>query len=206
MGRPGSVGRGVEVPGDMRTESKRGEGSRPPCDGWRDDPFGRFESRHFFIGEPTSLVRQGSREGLDPVGPLLAGEGEEPLFAHLAPRLSLELDRVLALAAEHGRRAPPPPVLPAAPNGARSPAVALGERAPAWPLDVEVGQARTLGTTTFLPPSQWRPCAQRQAPTASDHRWTTDMGRYASRIAGGAAVVAITASVVHVLRAPLATD
>ena len=34
---------------------------------WRPDPFGRFELRRFFLGSPTSLVRDGSMEHYDPV-------------------------------------------------------------------------------------------------------------------------------------------
>ena len=190
----------------MRTESRRGDGSSPLRDDWRDDPFGRFELRHFFIGEPTSLVRQGSSEGLDPVGPLLAGEGEEPLFAHLAPRLSLEPDRVMALVAEHGIATRIPPVLPAAPIVPPASRVMASEPAPAWPLDAEFGQTGTFGTTTYLPPAQWRARTERPAATATDHRWTPEAARYAATIAGGAAVVAMAVSVVHVRRAPLPTD
>jgi hypothetical protein len=36
---------------------------------WRPDPFGRFELRRFFLGSPTSLVRDGSIEHYDPVLP-----------------------------------------------------------------------------------------------------------------------------------------
>lgn len=38
---------------------------------WRPDPFGRFEERHFFLGRPTSLVRNGDVESFDEVGLLL---------------------------------------------------------------------------------------------------------------------------------------
>jgi hypothetical protein len=36
---------------------------------WRPDPFGRFDLRRFFLGSPTSLVRDGSIEHYDPVLP-----------------------------------------------------------------------------------------------------------------------------------------
>ena len=32
---------------------------------WRPDPFGRFESRRFFLGQPTSLVKNGDIVGYD---------------------------------------------------------------------------------------------------------------------------------------------
>jgi len=34
---------------------------------WRPDPFGHFELRRFFLGNPTSLVRDGATERYDPV-------------------------------------------------------------------------------------------------------------------------------------------
>ncbi|MHB8681860.1 MAG: hypothetical protein ACYDA2_07180 [Acidimicrobiales bacterium] len=39
---------------------------------WRADPFGRHELRQFFLGEPTSLVRDGAVDGYDPVGRLVS--------------------------------------------------------------------------------------------------------------------------------------
>ena len=36
---------------------------------WRPDPFGRFEQRRFFLGSPTSLVKDDSTERYDPVLP-----------------------------------------------------------------------------------------------------------------------------------------
>jgi hypothetical protein len=36
---------------------------------WRPDPFGRFEQRRFFLGSPTSLVKDGSDERYDPYFP-----------------------------------------------------------------------------------------------------------------------------------------
>ena len=39
---------------------------------WRPDPFGRFEFRRFFLGSPTSLVKDGSTERYDPFFPGVA--------------------------------------------------------------------------------------------------------------------------------------
>jgi hypothetical protein len=52
-----------------------GTGAEPAFDAWLPDPFGRHEHRHFFLGQPTSLVRDGDTESYDPVGPLLAAAG-----------------------------------------------------------------------------------------------------------------------------------
>jgi len=39
---------------------------------WRPDPFGRSELRRFFLGSPTSLVRDGTAEHYDPVSSTLS--------------------------------------------------------------------------------------------------------------------------------------
>ncbi len=39
---------------------------------WRPDPFGRFELRRFFLGSPTSLVKDGPVERYDPAFPAVA--------------------------------------------------------------------------------------------------------------------------------------
>ena len=36
---------------------------------WRPDPYGRAELRRFFLGSPTSLVRDGTAERYDPISP-----------------------------------------------------------------------------------------------------------------------------------------
>jgi hypothetical protein len=40
----------------------------PSMEGWFTDPYGRHEARWMSEGTPTALVRDGEREGSDPVG------------------------------------------------------------------------------------------------------------------------------------------
>jgi len=82
------------------TEMYRTEDAAPPAPAfyadWRPDPFGHFELRRFFLGNPTSLVRDGITERYDPVpavaptqdlrtpSPPEVGGGESPSSQALA--------------------------------------------------------------------------------------------------------------------------
>jgi hypothetical protein len=55
---------------------------------WQTDPFGRFESRRFFLGAPTSLVRNGETETVDPISQLLTcteDPSEQRSFSAMPP-------------------------------------------------------------------------------------------------------------------------
>ena len=60
---------------------------------WRPDPFGRAELRRFFLGSPTSLVRDGATERYDAVSP----SGERPDTPSTSRPLESTEDNVVPL-------------------------------------------------------------------------------------------------------------
>lgn len=46
--------------------------------GWQPDPFHRFAERYYSAGQPTKLVRTGTREFYDPIPPDAAGAWQDP--------------------------------------------------------------------------------------------------------------------------------
>ena len=70
----------LQVPGRSRSggEDDVSQTDGPAIAEWRADPFGRFEYRRFFLGGPTSLVKTGQAETVDPVSLLLAFGENKP--------------------------------------------------------------------------------------------------------------------------------
>ena len=92
---------------------------------WRPDPFGRFEQRHFFLGRPTSLVRDGDVESFDEVGLLL---GHPPVAAPAAP--SADLGAMPATVVPSVEPPPLPGPLPG-PGPSEPPAMSVDSQPPA---------------------------------------------------------------------------
>jgi hypothetical protein len=69
-----SVPHDREESSEVAGESPDQKGGQPEPDtsfyaDWRPDPFGRSQLRRFFLGAPTSLVRDGENEYYDPISP-----------------------------------------------------------------------------------------------------------------------------------------
>ncbi len=64
-GEPDVPGEGEATP--PATIADTVESTDSPNAQWRPDPFGRFESRRFFLGQATSLVKNGDTVGYDEV-------------------------------------------------------------------------------------------------------------------------------------------
>jgi hypothetical protein len=89
-------------PSQREKRGSHNDKSGPHAD-WRPDPFGRSEARRFFLGAPTSVVRNGATEGYDPVAPLM----EIPEHASTRPTAANPLHQQADHAVNDGTDRPP---------------------------------------------------------------------------------------------------